>query len=124
MPRNLTSGRSALQRRLLGLLTLGFTGTGAELLLLDHTEGFWQKVPVVVIALGLLALAAHAFSKRAACLRLFQSVMLLMMASGVAGLILHFRGTWNSNLKCSPTTVAGCSSGRRSRAPRPRSLPG
>jgi hypothetical protein len=94
--------RSALQRRLLGLLGLGFLGTGAELLLLDHTEGFWQKVPLGLITLSLVALGGHAFSSRLACRRFFKAVMLLAIAGGATGLVLHFQGNMEFELEMHP----------------------
>ena len=80
------------RRRLLSLLALGFVGTGAELVLLDQTEGFWQKAPLVVIAFSLVALALCAYARSIIWHRLFQVAMVLSLAGGVAGLILHFLG--------------------------------
>jgi hypothetical protein len=77
---------------LLGLLLFGMVGTGTELVLLGHTEDVWQWVPLAQIALALLALGWHALRRRAGPLRLFQAVMVSFVGSGVAGLLLHYRG--------------------------------
>ena len=41
-----------LRRLLLTLLAVSALGTGAELLLLGHTEDRWQLVPVVLLGSG------------------------------------------------------------------------
>ena len=40
---------SLLRTAILLILTLGLLGTGAELILLEHTEDFWQWLPVVLL---------------------------------------------------------------------------
>ena len=42
---------------LMAILLMGLLGTGVELLLLEHTDGFWQGVPLVLIAIGLFVLS-------------------------------------------------------------------
>lgn len=91
-----------LQPRWLALLALGFLGTGAELLLLDHVEGIWQKIPVALIALGLLALVLCTISRRPAFVRFFQSMMMLVLASGLVGVWLHFQGNMEFELEMHP----------------------
>ena len=41
-----------LRRGLGALLMVGMLGTLAELLLIEHTEGYWQLVPVVLLGAG------------------------------------------------------------------------
>ena len=48
-----------MRRLLLALLFLGLVGTGAELLLLQHTESLWELIPLVLIGLTLVILAWH-----------------------------------------------------------------
>jgi hypothetical protein len=95
--------RLILQRRLLGLLALGFLGTGAELLLLGHTEGFWQCVPLVIIAFSLVTLALRAFRSGALSNRAFQIAMWLAMAGGLAGMALHFQANREFKLEMQPS---------------------
>jgi hypothetical protein len=92
----------SLQLRLFALLALGFLGTGAELVLLDHTEGFWQKLPLGLVVLGLLALVLHVFVESRFCLRLFQSAMALAIAGGAIGLYLHLDGNMEFELEMHP----------------------
>ena len=44
---------------LLAILLIGLTGTGAELLLLNHVESLWQWVPVLLILLSFVVLGWH-----------------------------------------------------------------
>jgi hypothetical protein len=81
-----------VRRALLGLFVFGSLGTGTELLLLEHMEKRWQPVPLVLLALGLVFLAAHVLASSRLFVRLFQGAMLLFLAGGVAGTLLHFRG--------------------------------
>lgn len=81
-----------VRRTLLGLFVFGSLGTGTELLLLEHTEKRWQPVPLVLLALGLVLLAAQLLASSRVFARLFQGAMLLFLAGGVAGTLLHFRG--------------------------------
>jgi hypothetical protein len=83
----------ALLRRFILLLWVGgLVGIAAELLLLGHTEGVWQWVPLALIAAGLLALGGLTLTRHRACLRAFQATLLLFVASGFVGMLLHLRG--------------------------------
>ena len=42
-----------LRRLIVVILMLGMAGTGAELVLLEHTEDIWQWTPLVLFAAGL-----------------------------------------------------------------------
>ena len=77
---------------ILAVLAVGLVGTGTELLLLKHTEGVWQLVPVFLIGTALVLVGWVAVSRRRTSLRLLQATMWLFVLSGVTGLVLHFRG--------------------------------
>jgi hypothetical protein len=96
------TAQATLRRRLLAVLAIGFVGTGAELLLLDHYEDVWQKVPLALIVLSLMAMAGHAFYGGAAFVRAFQATMWLVIAGGMTGLVLHFRGNMEFELEMRP----------------------
>ena len=49
---------SALRRFVLAVLTFGLFGVLADLLTLKHFEDSWQLVPLLLIVLGVLAIAA------------------------------------------------------------------
>ena len=81
-----------LRRVLSALFLFGSVGTAAELVLLEHTEDVWQKAPLVLIAVACVVLAVLAVRPSAAGLRAFQLAMLAFIASGAAGLALHYQG--------------------------------
>jgi hypothetical protein len=84
------------------IFLFGSVGTGAELLLMEHTEGVWQNVPLVLVAIGCSGLAMMAIKPGRAQLRAFQLVMTLFVASGLAGLWLHYRGNVEFELELRP----------------------
>lgn len=93
MPGPSLAGMDARVRAaLLALFVCGAAGTAAELLLLEHTEKLAQWVPLAGIATSLTVLAAHAWARHRVTVRMFQGVMLLFLAAGGAGMILHYRG--------------------------------
>ena len=57
---------AALRRLLLFTLVLGVSGNAIELLLLGHVEDWWQRVPLALSAVLLMALLWVAFSRGAA----------------------------------------------------------
>ena len=77
---------------LVGIFWLGSIGTGFELLLLEHIEGFWQIVPLALIGAGCAVLAVLTMRPGTSGLRLFRFTMWLFMASGLAGVLLHYQG--------------------------------
>ena len=92
------ASRSAapLLRKLRGLLQLllaaEMIGLGAELLLMEHWEGWWQRTPLILLVLGLVVLAGHAFCQNRASRRVFQLLMALFVLSGCLGIWLHYDG--------------------------------
>lgn len=74
---------------------LGLAGTAAELLLVGHTENFWQSLPLLLMGVSLIPLAVCMIHQRSQAragrlsLRIFQVIMFLFIASGLLGLFLH-----------------------------------
>lgn len=93
---------ATIRGRLLAIFLLGTLGTSAELLLIEHTEGFSQLVPLLVAAAGLVVLGWHLAHRGAASLRAVQGTMILFVLSGAAGLILHYRGNVEFELEMRP----------------------
>jgi hypothetical protein len=93
----------ALRKVLLAALLLGIVGTLTELLLLEHTEGTWQKVPLVLLGLGALSLVVRFLRPRSSSLRLLRGVMILFVASGLVGIYLHYRGNVELELEMVPS---------------------
>jgi hypothetical protein len=88
---------------LLCILLFGFLGIGAELLLTDHTEDLLQWIPLILIAMALIVLGWHAADRRALSLRVFRGTMFLFIISGVAGVLLHYRGKAEFQLEMDPS---------------------
>lgn len=81
-----------VRRVLLSILLLGLVGTGIELILLGHSDGWQQLAPLLLIALGLIVLGWYGLDRQSRSLRALQATMVLFVASGFAGLVLHYRG--------------------------------
>jgi hypothetical protein len=97
---------AALRRLLLGLLLVGLAGTATDLLLLGHYEDAWQLIPLIAIAVAALAavgVARNGTRPRVAAVRLFQATMLLLIVSGAAGIVLHYRANMEFKLEMDPS---------------------
>ena len=91
-----------IRRGLLLILVLGLAGTAAELLLLKHTEDFWQILPLALIGISLPVLLWHAALPGRASLRVFQALMGIFVLTGLAGTLLHYRGNVEWELERMP----------------------
>jgi hypothetical protein len=87
---------------LLAVLAFGMAGIAIELLLLEHTEEFWQWTPIVLLALGLLGALLVAARPTRGTVRLFQGLMLLFLIAGAVGLFLHYSGNAEFELEMKP----------------------
>ncbi len=85
-------GRWSVRRLLLLVVVFGIFGLAAELYLLEHTETIWQWSPFVVLGLGFLSALLLAARPNRFTVRTFQAVMTLFVATGIAGLYLHYDG--------------------------------
>lgn len=81
---------------------MGVVGAVAELLLIGHTEDYWQWIPLLLIALSLLALLIQAVVRRAATVRVFQATMGLFLISGLLGCYLHYQAKVEFKLEMNP----------------------
>jgi hypothetical protein len=91
-----------LRRLLLATALAGSAGTGVELLLLGHTEGWQQQVPVALLALAVGTLLWHPLSGQGIALKMLKAVMWLCILSGAAGVALHFQGNVEFELEMYP----------------------
>lgn len=92
-----------LRRALLALFLFGAVGCGAELVLLDHTEGVWQWIPLALLGTSLVVLAWHRISPRPTTVRVFQVVMILFAVGGLIGLYQHYQGNAEFELEMYPS---------------------
>ena len=91
-----------MKKLLLVAFLVSLIGTGAELLLLEHFEGFWQIIPLALMGLGLLVLTWFILAHSRLSCQVFQGVMLLFMISGVLGFALHYIGNMAFELEMYP----------------------
>jgi hypothetical protein len=90
-----------IRKLLLALLAAGSFGTAVELLLLGHFEEFTQIVPLVLLAAGVAAASWHLASAGASVAAL-RGLMVLFVASGGLGVVLHYRGNVEFELEMYP----------------------
>jgi hypothetical protein len=91
-----------LRRLLLAILTIGMAGTAIDLLLLEHYEDVWQIPPLLIIALGLVAVGWVWTAGSGTAVVAMRIVMLLAIAGGVAGIALHYYGNREFQLEIDP----------------------
>lgn len=78
-------------------------GTGAELLLLNHVESLAQLIPLVLLAAALLTLVWLAAGRGRLPAVTFQATMVMFVAAGVIGLVLHYQGAQAFQLEVDPS---------------------
>ena len=101
---SLTSNTLAVIRWfLMAILLMGLLGTGVELLLLEHTEGFWQWVPLLLISVGVIVLCWGVLYPGRRNIRVLQGTMILLVLSGLVGFILHYQGNTEFELEMYPS---------------------
>ena len=93
----------ALRRFLLAILLLGMGGTAVELLLLKHDEGALQLIPLVLLGLGLAAVAWHALRPGGASTGLVRATMIAFLAAGAAGVYFHYTTNVEFQLETDPS---------------------
>lgn len=103
--KSVVSTLERVRRWLAIVLLIGILGTGTELLLLEHTDGVWQLVPVGLLATSLVVLAWFAASRGAPALRSLRLLMALFVASGAVGAIQHLRANVRDERESNPSVV-------------------
>ncbi len=74
-----------------GIFILGALGTGLELILLDHTEDFWQLSPLILLGLSLIIFLMCLFNEGAYIWKVFRVLMVLFIISGIIGFGMHYQ---------------------------------
>lgn len=92
-----------IRRLLLALVVLGLVGLATELVLLAHYEDSAQLVPLFFIALTLIVIVGHVVVGGASSLLLLRVMMAFLVAAGVLGIVLHYRGSMEFQLEMDPT---------------------
>ncbi|MGH7662942.1 MAG: hypothetical protein ACRENI_01395 [Gemmatimonadaceae bacterium] len=93
---------ASIRRAILIILFFALSGTLVELVLLEHTDGFWQQVPLYLLGASLVVLAWHVVHRGSLSIRVLQGTMLLFALSGAAGVVLHFKGNVEFELEMHP----------------------
>jgi hypothetical protein len=93
----------AARRILLAILLLGTAGIMAELLLLAHYEDITQWIPLALGGVTIALSAAVSVRPAPGTIRLFQIVMLMLIASGAVGMYLHLRANMEFQLEMDAT---------------------
>jgi hypothetical protein len=102
-PRSSSMVLTRIRRFLLLLLGAEIIGVGVELLLISHWEDWWQRTPLVVLAVGLVVLCFQVVLPNRTSLRAFNLLMLLFVLSGVLGMWLHYDSRVEFRLELDPT---------------------
>jgi hypothetical protein len=92
-----------IRTMLLWTLVFGVAGMLAELLLIGHDESASQWMPLVLLAATLAAGVWSGLAPGRLALRSLQLLLVLMIASGVVGVGLHFQGNREFELEMYPS---------------------
>ncbi len=91
-----------LRKALLGLVAFALVGMVADLALLEHHEDPWQWAPFVVIAPALVAAAWVAVTGSARSVIAFRLLMVVVIATGLLGVAMHYGGSREFQLEMDP----------------------
>lgn len=94
---------STLRRLLAAILLLGMLGTATELLLIEHDEEWLQVAPLIVIGIAIAMLMVVLIRPGAAFVRTLRVAMLLLILTGMAGAVLHFRANMEFQQEMDPS---------------------
>lgn len=89
---------------MLAILFFAMTGTFVDMLLFEHYETLWQKIPLVLLGIAALTLTGHLAVKNQITLRAFRSAMLLLIFGGAAGIFFHARASAEFHGEIASTT--------------------
>ncbi len=92
-----------LRRLLWATYFIGAVGTTGELLLMEHTEGRWQWLPIVVVGASVVLLVVQSLVVRRWLVRGFQMLMALTLVTALVGIWMHFDGKAEFKLEIDPS---------------------
>jgi hypothetical protein len=87
------------QRVLLLIVMISSAGTFAELILLEHTEEFYQLIPVVLLPVTTISALLVFIKPRRWSINFLRTVLLLCLISSVVGIVLHYIGNTEFELE-------------------------
>jgi hypothetical protein len=94
---------AAIRKILFAIVLLGLLGTTAELILLNHTEEARQWIPLVLLAVALIAFTWHGINFGAFNTRLIRWLMIGFVGAGLVGIYFHFQGSAEFKLESNPS---------------------
>lgn len=92
-----------LRALILSILLIGMVGTFAELFLLEHTEDWWQLVPVYLLGMGPVVVVWSMLQPSPASLRSLQALMAMYVFVGLLGTYQHYTGNVEFELEMYPS---------------------
>jgi hypothetical protein len=96
---------AVVRRALVLILVLAMVGILVELLLIEHFEDAWQLLPLILLGLGLGALAWHALAPSDASARVWRTLMGLFIVAGFVGFYMHYSGNAEFELEQNPNAA-------------------
>ncbi len=81
-----------LRRGMLAIILFGSIGVLIELLLIGHTEDWWQILPLALLGAVIVVAAAAWFASSGAVLLTLRVLMWACLLSGLTGQWLHYSG--------------------------------
>jgi hypothetical protein len=91
-----------LRGLLLVLVAFVMLGTVVDLLLLEHYEEVWQWLPLAMLGTALLAVAWVARTGSARAVTAFRIAMVLVVCTGLLGVIMHYNGSREFQIEMDP----------------------
>lgn len=88
-----------IRRWLMAVLMAATAGTLVELLLIAHYEDVRQLVPLGLLGAAFVLFAWQAIAGGRRTIRAIQALMVLLIVSGAAGIVLHYRGNLEFQLE-------------------------
>ena len=92
----------SLRQMILALVFIGTIGLILELVLQKHFDSATQWIPIVALGVGLATTGAVARNPKHHTMRAFVITMIVFVAAGVLGLVLHFKGNVEWALERNP----------------------
>jgi hypothetical protein len=94
---------ASIRTLLLGALAIGVLGTSGELILLRHIDEPAQWIPVVLLGISIPVILWHAVAPGPRSVRVVQVLMVVFMAAGSVGVVLHYNGNVEFERELHPT---------------------
>ena len=94
---------TVIRKVLLSVVLLEMVGTTTELVLLEHTEDIRQWIPLVLLAVGFVAVIWQNFDHGEFSARLVRWLMISFIGAGLAGIYFHFQGSAEFKLESNPS---------------------